>query len=77
MVGEFRSPLTSQQKQWLRGTSARMRRISFHVDDKASAAVLHDVYTLVGDKAWHAEVRISLMHGSGAQRIARWCACKG
>ena len=37
---EFRAPMSPQQRQWLRTTRLRMRRVAFHVDDAASAALL-------------------------------------
>ena len=47
VVVEFRAPMSPEQQQWLRKTHLHMRRVAFHIDDAASAALLHDTTTLV------------------------------
>ena len=47
VVLEFHAPMTHEQQQWLRTTRVRMRSVAFHIDDAASAALLHDNTTLV------------------------------
>jgi len=39
---EYRAPMTLAQQQWLRTTRVRVRRMAFHADDAASAALLCD-----------------------------------
>ena len=44
----FTEPTSATQQLWLRTTRVRVRHVAFHVDDNASAALLHDPSTLVG-----------------------------
>jgi len=44
----FTEPTSPAQREWLRMTRVRVRHIAFHIDDIASAALLHDPSTLVG-----------------------------
>ena len=39
--------MSLKQRRWLRSTQVRVRHLAFHVNDQASAALLHDLSTLV------------------------------
>ena len=47
VVVKFPAPMSPEQQQWLYTAAVRVRRVSFHVSDAASAALLHDPLTLV------------------------------
>ena len=50
LVVEFSEPMTLKQQLWLRTTRASIRHVTFHVNDNASAALLHSPSTLVGSR---------------------------
>ena len=45
---DCRAPLTPAQWQWLRTTSAKFRRVSFHLGDEGTRQLLADESILVG-----------------------------
>ena len=52
VVVKFCEPVSAEQRQWLQTTRVQMRHITFHVDDDASTALLHDPLAMVGAMVW-------------------------
>jgi len=74
VVVRFRAPMTPKQQQWLRSTTAHVRRIRFHSGDDASAALLHDIFTLVGGEG-QSLTCTTAVHGQSAVGVLVRDAC--
>ena len=48
VVVELHAPMTPKQRKWLRTMRVRVRLMAYLGHDEASAALLHNVRTLVG-----------------------------